>query len=168
MHPLPFRVVGLWDSAGKLLWISRSDMQPLVGCQPWSFSPESDRPALVAAWANAMFGNGKQVATASAILEGKPLNVRCVVEAAPTGVALISTAVLCPSGMALLSERERVLLEILGTRTTKQAAADMGITLSSAETYKRRAAEKLGLPAHRLPLFAAKLSSAVSESGYNG
>lgn len=52
------------------------------------------------------------------------------------------TAVLAP-----LSERERqICLYLLRGHTLKSAAAELGVALSSAETYRKRAYEKLGVP----------------------
>lgn len=49
--------------------------------------------------------------------------------------------------LAPLSERERqVCLRLLRGHTLKSAAADLGVALSSAETYRKRAYEKLGVP----------------------
>lgn len=139
--------VALFNHHGQLLWADHYRVPPeeCLGAHAWHFVQESDKNAVITAMGSAMMSGVTQAAEVKADINGKEIIFRCVYAKAPADVAIITTYREIDARIELLTERERVVLTMLCTSSPKHIARDLGLSISTVQTYIYRAGEKLGL-----------------------
>lgn len=143
--------VTLYDSRGKILWISRTDSElpitvnDVIGQTPFDISQAEFRDNLTKAFAKTLIERTPQNATAKVDFGGIEKEYRVYFHPIhQEGVAVVASHAVPYQPIQLTARETEIAVLIASDFSTKQIAEKLIISTSTVETHRQSVSNKLG------------------------